>query len=103
MCTRICGGRPSLCTVGHNLRVLGDPGEHANQLQRYLAGPMTEVQRLKFMCRAGVFQQGQAQPAQGPLCTERPEETMHHALLACLTFDRAAGGDVGISCAGSPS
>jgi hypothetical protein len=29
--------RKARSTVGHHLRVLGDPGEHANQLQRYLA------------------------------------------------------------------
>jgi hypothetical protein len=80
--------------VGHHLRVLGDPGEHASQLQRYLAGTLTEVQRFKFVCRAGVlltawrrFQQGQAQTAQCLFCPERPEETMHHALLACSAFD----------------
>jgi hypothetical protein len=74
--------------------MLGDPDEHANQLQRYLAGQLTEVQRFKFVCRAGVlltarhcFQQGQAQTAQCPFCPERPEETMHHALLACSAFD----------------
>jgi hypothetical protein len=32
----------------------GRPGEHAYQLQRYLAGPLTEVQWFKFICRAGV-------------------------------------------------
>jgi hypothetical protein len=81
-------------TVGHHLRVMGDPGEHANQLQGYLAGQLTEVQHFKFVCRAGVlltarrrFQQGQAQTAQCPFCPERPEETMHHALLACSAFD----------------
>jgi len=47
--------RKAKSTVGHHLRVLGDPGEHANQLQRYLAGPLTEVQRFKFVCRAGVL------------------------------------------------
>jgi hypothetical protein len=30
-------------TVGHHLRALGDPGEHANQLQRYL------TERFKFV------------------------------------------------------
>jgi hypothetical protein len=40
--------RKAKSTVGHHLRVVGDPGEHANQLQRYLAGPLTEVQRFKF-------------------------------------------------------
>jgi hypothetical protein len=86
--------RKAKSTVGHHLRVLGDPDEHANQLQRYLAGPLTEVQRYRFVCRAGVlltarrrFQQGQAQTAQCPFCPERPEETMHHALLACSAFD----------------
>jgi hypothetical protein len=86
--------RKAKSTVGHHLRVLGNPGEHANQLQRYLAGPLTEVQRFKFVCRAGVlltarrrFQQGQAQTARCPFCPERLEETMHHALLACSAFD----------------
>jgi hypothetical protein len=84
--------RKARSTVGHHLRGLGDP--HANQLQRYMAGPLTEVQRFKFVCRAGVlltarrrFQQGQAQTAQCPFCPERPEETMNHALLACSAFD----------------
>jgi hypothetical protein len=82
--------RKARSTVGHHLRVLGDPGEHNDQLQRYLAGPLTEVQRFKSVCRAGVlltarhgYQQGQAPTAQSPFCPERPEETMHHALLAC--------------------
>jgi hypothetical protein len=86
--------RMAKSTVGHHLRVLGDPGEHANQLQGYLAGPLTEVQRFKFLCRAGVllmakrrFQQGRAHTAQCPFCPERPEETMHHALLACSAYD----------------
>ena len=91
--------RDAKSTVCHHLRVLGGPGRHANQLQRYLAGPLTEVQRFKFICRAGVlptarrrFQQGRAQTAQCPLCPERPEETMQHALLACSAFaaERAA-------------
>jgi hypothetical protein len=42
--------RKAKSMVGHQLRVLGDPDEHANQLQRYLAGPLTEVQRFKFVC-----------------------------------------------------
>jgi hypothetical protein len=85
--------RKARSTVGHHLRVLGDPGEHANQLQRYLAGPL-KVQRFKFVCRAGVLltarrriQQGQAQTARCPFCPERLEETMHHAVLACSAFD----------------
>jgi hypothetical protein len=96
MCGRCAEGQ---VYGGHHLRVLGDPGEHANQLQGYLAGPLTEVQRFKFVCPACVwltamsrFQQGQAQTAQCPFCPERPEETMHHALLACSAFgtERAA-------------
>ena len=91
----LCGVRLSQ----RHLRVLGEPGAHANQLQRYLSGPLTEVQRFKFICRAGVlltagrrYQQGQAQTARCPFCPERPEETIHHALLACSAFaaERAA-------------
>jgi 3-oxoacyl-ACP reductase-like protein len=41
--------RKAKSTVGHHLRVLGDPVEHANQLQGYLAGPLAEVQRLEFV------------------------------------------------------
>jgi hypothetical protein len=62
--------RKAKSTVGHHMRVLGDPGEHGVQLQQYLAGPLTKVQRFKYACRAGVlltarrrFQQGQAQTA----------------------------------------
>jgi hypothetical protein len=82
--------REAKSTVCHHLRVLGNPGEHANQLQLYLSGPLTEVQRFKFICRAGVLptarrrcQQGRAQTAQCPFYPEHPEETIHHALLAC--------------------
>jgi hypothetical protein len=54
MCGR-CGRRPSLRWATTCVRVLGNSGEHAYQLQRYLAGPLTEVQRFKFVCRAGVL------------------------------------------------
>jgi hypothetical protein len=81
-------------TVLHHLRVLGDPARHTNQLQRYLTGPLTESQRFKFICRAGVmptarrqWQQGRASTAKCLLCpAEGLEETMHHALLACSAF-----------------
>ena len=42
-------------TVRRHLRVLGDPGEHTVHLQRYLSGPLTEVQRFRLICRAGVL------------------------------------------------
>jgi hypothetical protein len=41
--------RKAKSTLGHHLRVLGDPGEYANQLQGYLAGPLAEVQRFKLI------------------------------------------------------
>jgi hypothetical protein len=81
-------------TVSHHLRVLGDPAKHTNQLQRYLTGPLSESQRFKFICRAGVmptarrqWQQGRAATAKCLLCADGPEETMQHALLACSVFD----------------
>jgi hypothetical protein len=56
-------------------------------------GPLTESQRFKFICRAGVmptarrqWQQGRASTAKCLLCPEGLEETMHHALLACSAF-----------------
>jgi hypothetical protein len=62
-------------------------------------GPLTESQRFKFICRAGImptarrqWQQGRASAAKCLLCPEGPEETMLHALLACSAFatERAA-------------
>ena len=93
--------REAKSTVCHHLRVLGGPETHATRLQQYLSGPLTEVQRFKFICRAGVlptpagrrYQQGRARTARCPFCPERPaEETIHHALLACSAFaaERAA-------------
>jgi hypothetical protein len=91
--------RQARSTVLHHLRVLGDPARHTNQLQKYLTGPLTESQRFKFICRAGImptarrqWQQGRASTAKCLLCPEGPEETMLHALLACSAFatERAA-------------
>jgi hypothetical protein len=82
--------RRARSTVLHHLRVLGDPARHTNQLHKYLTGPLTESQRFKFICRAGImptarrqWQQGRATTAKCLLCPEGLEESMHHALLAC--------------------
>jgi hypothetical protein len=91
--------RRAKSTVSHHLLVLGSPAQHTNQLQQYLSGPLTESQRLKFICRAGVmrtarrrWQQGRAPSPQCPMCPGGQEETMQHALLACSAFaaERAA-------------
>jgi hypothetical protein len=89
--------RRAKSTVVAHLLVLGDPAQHTNHLQQYLAGGvLTESRRFKLMCRAGVmptarrrWQQGQARTARCQLCTAAPDETMSHALLECSAFDAA--------------
>ena len=75
------------------LRVLGDPGEHTMHLQRYLSGPLTEVQRFRLICRAGVLltaerrgKMGRTKSAQCTMCEAGVRETLNHALLQCARF-----------------
>jgi hypothetical protein len=81
----------------YHLRVLGDLlGEHTNQRPRYLAGPLTEVQRLSSSAALGsCLRPGAA------ISRARPERhsaahsarsARHHALLASSAFaaERAA-------------